>query len=234
MTASEQSPTSGARHWGPLISRRWPLGHLAAEFAVLFVGIPILFYLHRHFFGTFLIPFILGIAALCLVLLLADKHFDRRRLFDTEHFFPRLRKTLLTFIPWAAALTLAWTLYQPQKLFAFPRANPPLWAAVMVLYPLLSAYPQEVIFRTFLFHRYRFLFPGRNTRIVGSALAFGLAHLFFANWLAPTLSALGGFLIAVTYAGTASTLQASIVHGLWGNLVFTIGLGRFFYGGAIP
>jgi membrane protease YdiL (CAAX protease family) len=74
----------------------------------------------------------------------------------------------------------------------------------------------------------------RNTRIVVSALAFGLAHLFFANWLAPSLSALGGFLIAATYAGTASTLQANIVHGLWGNLVFTIGMGRFFYGGAIP
>ncbi|HHP7234363.1 MAG TPA: CPBP family intramembrane glutamic endopeptidase [Desulfobacterales bacterium] len=230
----EKTPIAGATKQGPLIPRRLAWLYLAAEFTVLFVGIPVIFYLHRQFFGALLIPFILAIAAVCLVLLLADKNFDRRRLFDAENFSPRLQESLLVFIPWAAALTLAWTLSKPQGLFAFPRANLPLWAAVMVLYPLLSAYPQEIIFRTFLFHRYRFLFPGRNTRIVVSALAFGLAHLFFANWLAPTLSALGGFLIAATYAGTASTLQASIVHGLWGNLVFTIGLGRFFYGGAIP
>jgi membrane protease YdiL (CAAX protease family) len=230
----KQTPIAGAMNQGPLIPGRLAWLYLAAEFAVLFVGIPILFHLHRHFFGTLLIPFILAIAAVCLVLLLADQHFDRRRLFDAEKFFPRLRESLLVFIPWAAALTLAWAVHRPGELFALPRANPPLWAVVMVLYPLLSAYPQEIIFRTFLFHRYRYLFPGRNARIVVSALAFGLAHLFFANWLAPTLSALGGLLIAVTYAGTASTLQASIVHGLWGNLVFTIGLGRFFYGGAIP
>ena len=67
-----------------------------------------------------------------------------------------------------------------------------------------------------------------NTRVVVSALAFGLAHLFFANWLAHTLSALGEFLIAVTHAGTAYTLQANIVYGWWGNLEFTIRLGRFF------
>jgi len=215
----------------PRIPNRWYLGF---EFTVLFVGLPVLLYFYRHFLGSVLIPFLLIVSGGCLALLLVDSGFDRKRLLNADNFFSRLREILLVFIPWAAALTLAWALYRPQQLFAFARANPPLWAAVMVLYPLLSAYPQEIIFRTFLFHRYRRIFPNQKVRITASALAFGWAHLFFANWPAPTLSALGGFLIASTYAKTASTLQANIVHGLWGNLVFTIGLGQYFYGGAIP
>ena len=29
----------------------------------------------------------------------------------------------------------------------------------MIFYPLVSVYPQEIIFRSFFFHRYRDLFP---------------------------------------------------------------------------
>jgi membrane protease YdiL (CAAX protease family) len=94
-------------------------------------------------------------------------------------------------------------------------------------------YPQELIFRTYLFHRYRALFGSDRALVAASAVAFGLAHLFFANWWAPLLSTAGGWLFARTYLRTRSTLQATVEHGLWGDVVFTVGLGWYFYGGSI-
>jgi DNA-binding transcriptional LysR family regulator len=40
----------------------------------------------------------------------------------------------------------------------------------MLFYPLLSAYPQEIIFRTFIFHRYQPLFPNSSMEFVASTL----------------------------------------------------------------
>ena len=104
---------------------------------------------------------------------------------------------------------------------------------VMVFYPVFSVYPQELIFRAFLFHRYRPLFGSTRNLVIVSAVAFGLAHLFFANLLAPLLSAVGGWIFARTYARSDSTLQATIEHALFGCFLFTVGLGWYFYGGSI-
>jgi hypothetical protein len=69
--------------------------------------------------------------------------------------------------------------------------------------------------------------------VIASGVSFGLAHLFFANWIAPLLSSVGGILFAITYAQTSSTVLVSIEHAIWGNFIFTIGLGWYFYGGSI-
>jgi membrane protease YdiL (CAAX protease family) len=116
---------------------------------------------------------------------------------------------------------------------AFPRDNPTRWAVVLLLYPLLAALPQEVFFRCFFFHRYRQLFPCPTLMILASALSFSLAHLLYANWIAPLLSFLGGLLFGWRYWQTRSLLAVSIEHALWGNFLFTVGIGWFFYSGAI-
>jgi hypothetical protein len=77
------------------------------------------------------------------------------------------------------------------------------------------------------------MFSNEAARILASGICFRLGHIFFANWIAPALSTLGGLLFARTYAKTSSTILVSIEHAHWGNLIFTIGLGWFFYGGAI-
>jgi hypothetical protein len=56
-----------------------------------------------------------------------------------------------------AALTYLALLLVPHELFGFVRARPGFWAVVMCLYPLLSAYPQTIVYRAFVFHRYRCL-----------------------------------------------------------------------------
>ncbi len=102
----------------------------------------------------------------------------------------------------------------------------------MVLYPLLSVWPQEMLYRSLLFHRYRALFRTDIALILVSALAFGFAHVIFLNWIAVAMTVAGGFLFARDYARHRSLPLSCLEHSLYGCLIFTVGLGRFFYTGA--
>lgn len=86
----------------------------------------------------------------------------------------------------------------PERLFGLVRERPLLWATVMLLYPLLSVYPQGVIYRAFVMRRYGGLFPGPHGAVVASALAFSAVHVIFLNWIAPLLCLAGGWLFART------------------------------------
>lgn len=118
-------------------------------------------------------------------------------------------------------------------LFGFPSRAPQTWLIVMLFYPLLSVYPQEILFRTFLFHRYERAFGSPLPIIIFSALAFGWMHIFFGNPIAVPLTIASGALHAWTYARTRSTAAAVFEHALYGNAAFTIGLGWFFFTGSI-
>jgi membrane protease YdiL (CAAX protease family) len=102
----------------------------------------------------------------------------------------------------------------------------------MLLYPLVSVYPQELLYRAFFFHRYQPLFGSGWIMLLASACAFGFVHILFANWLAVGLCFVGGLLFAFTYQKSGSLLLTCIDHALFGNFIFTIGLGQFFYHGA--
>lgn len=225
--------TTMATDTSPGPGGRWTRCYLAVEFSALFLALPVVLFVARHRFSRLIIPTLLAVAAMCLLLLLTDRSFDRRRLWDAGHFRDRLATTLAVFVPAALALAVAVAVLRPDLLFALPRSRPLLWLVILCLYPLVSVYPQELIYRTFLFHRYRALFPDAAVMVAVSGLAFGIAHLFFANWIAPVFTTVGGLLFAATYARTGSTLQACIEHGLWGNHMFTVGLGWYFYGGSI-
>jgi uncharacterized protein len=102
----------------------------------------------------------------------------------------------------------------------------------MVLYPVLSVYPQGIIYRAFFFERYRTLFPNSVLLIVASAVAFSFAHIIFRNAIAVIFTLVGGLLFAWRYADTASLFTSSFEHALYGCWMFTIGLGHYFYRGA--
>lgn len=203
-----------------------------AEFALLFIAVPAMIAIFRRDLGTALIPILLLFAALALSLLLLDRSFDRRTLWNAH--------TVRRVLPWiggafvagAAMLTLGVLLFLPERLLALPRRSPEMWMIVMLLYPLLSVYPQEIIYRAFFFHRYAALFPSKLWTIGASALAFGWMHIVFQNAVAVGLSTLGGALFAWTYHRTRSVFAASVEHALYGCFVFTVGLGWYFYGGA--
>lgn len=204
----------------------------ALEFVGLFILLPLVIAWQGETTRRWIIPQLLLITALCLILLWRDESFDRRRLLV----WPRpwrpclLRIAALLLIGGAALWALATQLPEVHP-FSLPREQPVLWLAILLLYPLLSALPQELIFRVFLFHRYRDLFPGPWILPLVSAGVFALAHLVLGNWVALLLSFAGGLLFAYTYARTRSLGLVTLEHGLWGDWIFTLGMGRHFYGG---
>lgn len=127
-------------------------------------------------------------------------------------------------------VALTWAL-APDRLFQFPLQRPQLWAMVMLLYPVLSAIPQEIIYRSFFFERYEGIVKSRSLLITLSAVGFGLSHIMMENLVAPLLSIIGGYIFADSYACHRSLKWVSIEHALYGCVLFTIGLGWFFYYG---
>lgn len=203
---------------------------LAVEYLLLFVGLPLLWAAGR--LDLPLLPTLWIFSLGCLIFLLADRGFERRSLWNAKRAGRGMARAALPFLALAPLLALGLLLLEPERLFSFVRQRPLIWALVMLLYPLLSAYPQGVIYRVFIFRRYRDLFPGRWPMIVASAMAFALVHLIFRNPVAPPLSLVGGLLFAWTYERTRSSLVATFQHALFGCFIFTIGWGLYFYHGA--
>jgi hypothetical protein len=114
-----------------------------------------------------------------------------------------------------------------------PRQRPRLWWLLVVGYPGASALPQGVVWRVFFVHRYAALLDANRLLVLGGA-AFAVAHLTFRNPTAVALTGVGGVLFLDTYLETHSMLLATIEHGAYGILVFTLGLGRYLYLAARP
>jgi membrane protease YdiL (CAAX protease family) len=140
---------------------------------------------------------------------------------------------LLCFLICAGVVWVVVWLLAPELLFSFVRSNPVSWALVMVLYPVLSVYPQGIIYRSFLMHRYAALFPSGTLLIIVSAAAFAFMHIIFRNPLAVALTFAGGLLFAWRYRVTGSLFTSSLEHALYGCWLFTVGLGQYFYHGRI-
>ncbi|MDX1388111.1 MAG: CPBP family intramembrane glutamic endopeptidase [Acidobacteriota bacterium] len=204
---------------------------LFAEYVVLFVGAPLAYV--SDLIPLPPIPALWILSGACLAILLGARDFDRRRLWNARRLRVRLLRALLPFLFAAPLLFVMTATVAPEKLFGMIRERPVLWGTLMVLYPVLSVYPQGLVYRAFIFHRYRPLFRNRWMRIVASALAFSMVHVIFENWIAPLLTLAGGLLFAWTYARTRSALVASFQHALFGCFSFTIGLGWFFYYAAV-
>jgi hypothetical protein len=145
-----------------------------------------------------------------------------------------LKKVAGRFALIAPAIILIALLFYPDRLFDFVRKEPVLWVLIMVAYPIVSVWVQEMVFRRWFYYRYRHLFATKSTFILANAALFSYAHIVFLNPVALLLSFLGGILFALTYLNSRSLLLVSIEHALYGNLLFTIGLGSFFYHGTAP
>jgi hypothetical protein len=171
------------RHLTPLTcSLRWI--ELIAVFALL-PWLATVWRLQRA-----IIPILLAGCGLVLFMLLRDSTFDRKQLWNVAglaiYTSPWLwlalaggTAFLFGFTYWASKTSWA---HASLSLFSFPRHNPRFWALVMLAYPILSVYPQELIFRTFFFHRYAPLLPSSPLMMVVNGLAFGWAHILLRHW----------------------------------------------------
>tara|TARA_X000001036_G_scaffold7571_2_gene6780 strand:+ start:2768 stop:3433 length:666 start_codon:yes stop_codon:yes gene_type:complete len=123
--------------------------------------------------------------------------------------------------------------YDPDRMFYIVYNRPEMIPFLLVAYPLISALPQEFIFCSFFFNRYEKFFGRAAKMIWASAIIFAYAHILYINPVAPTLSLVGGLIFAHNYAKHRSLALVSIEHGLYGNVLFIIGLGWYFYSGSV-
>jgi len=213
------APDAAPSHWT-----------LIAELILIFVVLPLAFRFKPFPFPP--IPALWLLAGYCLYRLLRDAAFDRTLLWNEHALWGAAPQILLVFGIAAAAVAAAVYFLAPQMLFSFVKRAPAFWALVMILYPVLSVYPQGIIYRAFFFERYRGLFPNNLLLIVMSAIAFSFAHIIFRNPIALVFTLVGGLLFAWRYAETGSLFSSSFEHALYGCWMFTIGLGQYFYKGA--
>ena len=202
---------------------------LIAEFILLFILLPLGFRFKPFPFPV--IPAMWLLTGYCLTRLLRDPSFDRKRLWRPEALRGRWLRIVLLFAGLSSVIAVAILFRRPDLLFGFVKRAPLFWLLIMVFYPLLSVYPQGIVFRSFFFHRYRSLFTGRWAMIAASALAFSFAHIIFRNVIAVVFTLIGGVIFAWRYRQTRSLFVSAFEHALYGCWMFTVGLGDFFYRG---
>jgi len=211
----------------------WKRVFIRMECAAFFFVLPVALYWFRHLLAFKLMPILLLLALGCLIYLWSDQSFDRTRLWNTRHFFPYMRQILIAFTGISIFLGLFTYLFFEHRFLVFPIDRPNAALTFALMYPLLGALPQEIIFKSFFFHRYRTLFPGPLSLIILNGLSFGLFHLWYANIIAPVFSVFAGMILSYRYLKTRSLALITIEHSLLGIFLYVIGLGWFFYSGSI-
>ena len=208
-----------------------PRSLLVVEFLVLYVALPLAYRFSPVRIPA--LPLLWLVSAYAGWQLARDPQFNRDRLWNAGPLATHLGAILGIFAVVGFVLWLGVHRFAPQLEWSFVRSRPGFWAVVMVAYPVLSVYPQGLLYRAFFFERYGPLFPGRWAMIAASAAAFAFLHIIFRNSLAVALTFAGGLLFAARYAETGSLATSSLEHALYGCWLFTLGLGQYFYHGTI-
>ncbi|CAB5136983.1 hypothetical protein D3OALGA1CA_3605 [Olavius algarvensis associated proteobacterium Delta 3] len=201
--------------------------YLLFEFTAVFFGLPGIF--AAGWIPIYSIPLLILFSLICLLILIRDPGFDNRRLVRLGAWKQLVRPMLIRLLLGCLLIGGATVAFRPELLFGFPKSHPVIYMFFLLLYPMLSVYPQGVTHRAFLLHRYRPLFPGYWGAIVVSAAAFSFMHIAFQNPVALVLTFIGGILFAKTYLDSGSLVLSVLEHALYGIFVFTIGLGRYLY-----
>lgn len=181
-----------------------------------------------------IIPVLLLVCVYCIIIYcIENKNFSSefKKIFNIN-----INILIRIIIRWifASLILLIITFYFfDEKFFIIQNNKPEILWKIMILYPIFSALPQEFIFCKFFFYRYKSIFKSDNNLVISSALFFAITHILFLNFIAPILSFIGGLLFANTYNKHRSLLLVSIEHGLYGNTLFFIGLGWYFWGGSL-
>ena len=208
---------------------RAPRARLAAEFAALYLAAPVAVAVALP--PSLLLPLVLTLTAAGAALLHATPGFEWRDLTTGWRRIAWGRVAVLAALTTAVGLAVVLAL-RPGALLEPGRSMPLLLVAIVVLYPPLSALPQEILFRPLFFRRYGVLLPrGETARIVLNAAVFSLAHLVYWSWVVTLLTFAGGLAFAHAYHVRRSFPEAVALHAAAGCVLFALGLGAWFYAG---
>lgn len=124
-------------------------------------------------------------------------------------------------------------LFQPATFFDLPREHTGLWFAFVLLYPVLSVLPQELIYRVYIFETHTYLLNPPFAALLTSAIFFAWVHIVFAGWLAVVSSFAAGLALGWNYLQNRDAPGAiwplALEHSLYGQIVFSIGLYQHFF-----
>jgi len=205
---------------------------LPVEMALIFLGVPYLVDTAVHGYRLPVFIALLPVLAIVLVLLFADPAFSLKRELARGVSALNLASIAAVFLLGGGAIAAWVAQHEPGWFLEFPRNRPDTYWTIMLLYPLMSVPPQELVYRTFFFHRYGALFGGAWWAAIAlNAMLFGFGHIVVGTELAILGTMATGLLFALRYALTRSVWAVYLEHALWGALVFTVGLGRFFFTG---
>ncbi|MFW5770142.1 MAG: type II CAAX prenyl endopeptidase Rce1 family protein [Spirochaetota bacterium] len=203
--------------------------YLAMELLGIFVFIPLLYFRDLIPLPKILTLFIVT-AIVILFLYRKGMLFNDEEGLEDKANTKWYRVIAIRSISVAGILILITLLDNSNNLFNFPIQNPVKWILIMLLYPVFSAFPQEIVYRKFFFLRYKSLFRSSIQMYAASSIAFAFLHIVYNNLLAIIITLIGGFIFSITYGKSRSLRVVTIEHAVYGCLVFTIGLGNYFYG----
>lgn len=205
---------------------------LLIEMVAIYAVAPLGAYALIHEAGVPLLG-VLGPVFLAFVLVLSlDKTFSWRTLVLAPVSRAELASIATLFAVLGSLIVAVAYFLHPAQFFGFPRYSPGLWLAVMALYPLVSVTAQEIMYRVLFAHRYLKLFRGNFAlAIFINAVLFAYSHLIFESWVAIIVSFAGGLIFAYRYFTYRSFWGVCLEHALYGNLIFTVGLGGYFFTG---
>ncbi len=204
---------------------------LWAEFALVYIALPMAM---RIAVFDYRVPLFYALPPVLLafaVFLYFDRSFSLKKELGRLPDRATMISILGTFVAGSAVVAALVAVAMPERLFALAAERPGLWLKIMTLYPFTSVLAQEFAYRVFFFHRYGVLFGSAWSLILANALVFAFGHILFRNWIAVGGTFVVGLLLAWRYERTRSFWAVYVEHVLWGWLVFTIGLGVFFFTG---
>lgn len=194
------------------------------EYLLLYMGLPLLLWLTKE--QNMLLP-VLWLGAVFAWTLL--RYGKGNRPAPVVGSALNLRKELvfifLRFFGVAFFLGVALYVYRPELLFWLPRKSVGLWGLIVIAYPLLSVFPQALVYRALYERRYAQIFSSPQLSLVMGCLVFCLAHIPFNNIWALAFTFPGGILFLQTYRRTGSLGLSTLEHALYGDLLFTLGWG---------
>jgi len=197
------------------------------EFVLLFIGIPLFIYLDENFIHPSII--ILPVLIFIFLVLRRTTDFQWKELFRWGISRSTLVKNGLILLA-CTLLTLGYVYFFDRKnLFNLLRAHPWIFVAMCVFYPVFSAFGQEIIYRTFLHKRYTRIFPRGWHFVVASGITFSFLHIVYYDPVSMILTFIGGLYFARVYQLTRSVLYTSVLHGLFGIMIFGVGMGQYFW-----
>ncbi len=117
----------------------------------------------------------------------------------------------------------------PTLLFSFPKNNLWLWITVLIFYPIFSVIPQEFIYRVYFYHRYKKVFKNNIISLMlANLFFFSYAHIVFNNPHALLITAIVSPIFSQLYL-KESFFTCVLVHSIGGQIIFTLGLGKYFF-----